>query len=211
MDQIDPERLQDMALRSAVAQRCRLAFLHDMRGGLQSISSAFELLNRAANAAPFNQALAGKASEFFRRAVDSHERALDASLEDICGGSPAREAMQLESIAGLSLKFLQNDAAARQVSLRPAALEPVSVHGNATNLRLLLLALLTHAIDLAPAGSLIELGVECSPRAAVVVSAPAWTAPGSAFEFICTVGHRWLSLDGGALVQPGPSRVELRW
>ena len=49
MDQIDPERLQDMALRSAVAQRCRLAFLHDMRGGLQSISSAFELLNRAAH------------------------------------------------------------------------------------------------------------------------------------------------------------------
>ncbi len=211
MDQIDPERLQDLALRSAVVQRCRQAFLHDMRGGLQSISSAFELLNRAANAAPFNQALAGKASEFFRRAIDSHERLLDASLEDICGGSPAPGTMQLESIADLALRFLQNDAAARQVNLRAAAMEPVSVHGNAMNLRLLLLALLTHAIDLAPAGSAIDLGVERSPRAAVVVSAPAWMAPGSAFEFICTVGRRWLSLDGGGLAHSGPGRVELHW
>ena len=211
MEQFDSDYLQELALRSAVAQRCRGAFLHDMRGGLQSIASAFELLNRAANAAPFNQALAGKASEFFRRALDSHERVLDESLAEICGGAAAVESVQLDVITTQSLKFLQNDAAVRHLSLRPAEMQAVAVPGRASNLRLLLLALLTHAVDHTPPDSVIDVSVVRLPRVTLAISSPAWLTTGDGLEFICAVGRRWLSASGGSLVHPGAGRVELHW
>lgn len=213
MDDIDNERMQELALRSVVARRCRRAYLHEMRCGLQPIASSFELLHRAANAAPFNQALAAKASEFFRRSVDTHERLLEEVLGDICGDVAQRTPVELESFTGQALRFLQNDAAARQVSLQPAASEPVVVQTCGPDLRLLLLALLTHAIDHAAPGESIRVGVERLPRTAVVMAAPRWAAGSGEFRLIRTVGSRLMSVDGGTFNVPDDAaeRLTLLW
>jgi signal transduction histidine kinase len=213
MDDIDDERMQKLALRSMVAHRCRRAYLHEIRGGIQPIASSFELLHRAANAAPFNQALAAKASEFFRRAVDGHERVVQETLGDICGEVAPRAPVDLEDFTGQALRFLQNDAATRQVSLQPAASEPVVVQACGPDLRLLVLALLTHAIDHAAPGDSIRAGVQRLPRAAVVMAAPRWAADSGAFRLIRTVGSRLMAVDGGTFDAPdGPAeRVTLSW
>lgn len=213
MDDIDDERMQELALRNVVAHRCRRAYLHEIRGGIQPIASSFELLHRAANAAPFNQALAAKASEFFRRAVDTHERVVEETLGDICGDVVQRAPVDLENFTAQALRFLQNDAAARQVSLQPAVTEPVVVQTSGPDLRLLLFALLTHAIDHAAPGESIRVSVERLPRAAVVMAAPRWAADSGMFRLIRMVGSRLMSVDGGAFNVPdgATGRLTLSW
>jgi hypothetical protein len=60
----------DGAVQTLINERCRRAYIHDMRGSLQAIYTSFEVLARSAkNELQNNPTLIEKASSMAKRAV----------------------------------------------------------------------------------------------------------------------------------------------
>jgi len=57
MNELQAGDVLDAAVQTLINERCRRAYMHDMRGGLQAIYSSLELLARSAKHAAQNPAL----------------------------------------------------------------------------------------------------------------------------------------------------------
>ncbi len=64
----------DAALLTLINDRCRHAYVHDIRGRLQAVYSSFELLAKFARQGAVNGTLIDNASALAKRALASHER-----------------------------------------------------------------------------------------------------------------------------------------
>lgn len=142
-----------LALRGWVARRCARAYLHEFRGSLQALISSTEFLKRVALGATAGAAApANKAVELSRRALASHEATLDGIIRQLCGeegGARHEVGMMIEA----ALALLRHEAVAKDLELEAGGSTPgPAVSGE---FRLLLLALLAHAIDHADRGSRI--------------------------------------------------------
>ena len=65
------------------SSRCRRAYLHDLRDGLQAISGAVDLLARSSVASGDNRPLIDRASDLSRRAVTTYEQCVAGILDDL--------------------------------------------------------------------------------------------------------------------------------
>lgn len=207
--------LQEFALRTIVARRCQRAYLHDLRGGLQAMTTSFELLTRVATTSPFKPELFAKSTQYFKRAGDAHERLLEKSLEDICGFSDESASVDLHTIAADVGKFLQNDALARDIRLTMSGATAVPVAANRANLRLILLSMLTQGIDQSVSGSTLTLCVQESPRPGIDVGGITGEPQRGLANLLLPVARRWLARDG-ATIEPTTAADQstgwsLRW
>ena len=217
MDGTDGARWHEWALRGAVVQRCRRAWLHDLRGGLQTLTSGFELLRRAAGDPATDAATMEKASQLCRRALSAQEGIMEQTLRSIAGAGAQAEAVLLEELAGEAVRFLQNDAIVHgaRLSLEPGS--SASVHTQRDELRLLVLSLLVQAIDHAPVQSTISLRVEAVPQAALRICMPRWPAQGELHELIPLAASSLLAAGGGRLsidtgsARDGAAEARLTW
>src|ERR1700723_1495399 len=75
----------DAAVRTLINERCRQAYVHDMRGDLQAIYSSFELLARSAKHGAANAVLIENASSIAKRAMAHHEQALFEIVNQVVG------------------------------------------------------------------------------------------------------------------------------
>ena len=149
----DEDQLLDAAVNTLVNRRCRRAYLHDLRGGLQAISGAFEVLARLARTGKSDPALAERASAIARSALANHEGAIVEMLQQVVPEEEPVGPVDFGELIDETLEFLRNDIACKQIRLSVDRCDELEVLGQKHELRLMLLSLLTARIDDCPAGA----------------------------------------------------------
>jgi hypothetical protein len=150
----------DAAVQTFINDRCRRAYIHDMRGGLQAIYTSFEVLARSAKNGSQNAAFIDNASSMAKRAVAHHEQALVDIVNQVTGPEGAAEVVDLGRLVQEARQFLRNDALSRGIELRSSGQENVLVLTQKNKLRSLILGLLAVGIDALPVGA--DLHIELS-------------------------------------------------
>jgi signal transduction histidine kinase len=160
MDTWQASDVLDAAVQTLINKRCRQAYVHDLRGGLQAISSSFELLTRSAKHSAANAVLLENASAIAKRAMAHHEQALLEIVTQVTGSVDPPGITNLADLVKQTQHFLRNDALSKGVTLALSGCEDALVFSSRNKLRSLILGLHALAIDGLPAGA--ELQVELS-------------------------------------------------
>jgi signal transduction histidine kinase len=208
---LSPEELREAAAYALVTQRCRASHLHELRGGLQALNSAVELLARAAKNPGENPALAEKAVALARRALQNHEQALIELVNQVAPQVETAGTVNVGDMLSDVLRFIRTDAANKSISFRLASATDVLLRAPAHKLRLLLLGLCSTLADGLQAGTVVDVSVSRMERIALIEFRPALPAESSAsaptsasaasplYELLLDVARRWVSAGGGSL------------
>jgi hypothetical protein len=214
---ISSQDIADAAAWGLVGERCRRAYLHDLRGGLQVFNSAVELLARAANCPGGNAGLADKASALARRSIENHEKMLGEVLNQIAPQREAPTTLNVGEMVGDALRLLRGDFANKSITFRLQSAENVLVIAQAHKFRMIILGLASTLADLLEPGALVEVAVTRLDSKAVVefksnLPAPSilnpeqlWNSPDATIslnELLLSVAQRWLSANRGLLELP---------
>jgi len=147
------------AARAAIHERCAAAFLHDVRGTMQALFSAFELLGRSARMSEVNPARVEKAWDLARRAISNHEKSTLEVLQLLSLEPTAATSVDLAEVVNGVTHFLRNEAASRYVTVAASVTPEVRISVERAKLQTLLVGLLTAAIEETPAGAELRLSV----------------------------------------------------
>jgi hypothetical protein len=152
--------LYEVAARASINERCASAYLHDIRGSMQALFSALELLWRSAKSGGGNPERVERASELARRAISHHEKSTLEALQILTLQHVDASAVDVLSLAGEVVHFLRNDAANKDVVLKVTGGQGVGISAERPRLQTALVGLLTAAIDEIPAGASLLLSVD---------------------------------------------------
>jgi hypothetical protein len=152
--------LMEDALRGYLCRRCKRAYAHDMRNGLQGIQAGFDALARASrpnkpSAVPLEQL-----TQFVQQAMTNHERGLERVLECVGPEDFAPEPVKIRELLTDLARFLTTDAARNRVRIKVDMGDDIVAHAAAARLRLIFLGLLTHGIDVLVEGGDIAITAE---------------------------------------------------
>jgi hypothetical protein len=188
--------------------------LHEIRGGLQALHSAVELLIRAAGAPGENPALAEKASGLARRAVQKHERSLVELVNHLTPQSENATALNLGEMINEVMRFIRNDSASKSITFRLESAADVFVLAQAHKFRMLVLGLSSALTDALAPGTLVDIAVTRAGSSASVEFRPVMPcssvpnpeslrhtdgATTSLFELMAALTGRWTALNGGRI------------
>jgi signal transduction histidine kinase len=158
----------DAAVQTMINERCRQAYMHDMRGGLQAIYSSIELLARSAKNGAQNPALVDSAASLAKRAMANHDQSVGDIVNQVTGPDGAPAILNLADLVRQSRHFLRNDALARSITVSLSGPEEMLVLSERNKLRSMLLGLLAACIDALPPGADLHLELSCADRYAVL-------------------------------------------
>jgi signal transduction histidine kinase len=139
--------LMEDALRGYLSRRCKRAYAHDMRNGLQGIQAGLDALARVArpnkpSAVPLEQL-----TQFVQQAITNHERGLEQVLESVAPEDCELAPVKVRELLSDLIRFLTTDAARNRVRIKVDMSDELVVQVVAAKLRLVFLGLLTHGID----------------------------------------------------------------
>jgi signal transduction histidine kinase len=201
----------DAAAWGLVGRRCRQSYLHDLRGGMQALHNAVELLMRAANSAGGNTALADKASDLARRAMANHEKLLMEFVNQVTPQSETPSVVNVGELMSEVVRFVTNDAARKSITFRLQSVEEVRVCAEAHKFRLLILGLTATLIDILAPGAVVDVAVtradanalieftSSMPCHSILDAEQVWQSPASSFEVLLAISRRWLASNHGLL------------
>ena len=121
------------------------------------------------------------------------------SLEDICGGSAVSTRVELRGLLDEVAKFLQHDALAKNIKIVIAGDETVVVSARRSNLRLIILSLVTQGLDQAAPGSTITLRATASPPLTLEITGVCTDEQAATVRLLLPVTQRLMALDGGVI------------
>lgn len=152
--------LLEDALRAYLCRRCKRAYAHDMRNGLQGIQAGLDALARAArpnkpSAVPLEQL-----SQFVQQAITNHERGLDRVLDSVAPEDFTPAPVRVRELLAELVRFLSTDAARNRVRIKVDMGDDIVAHGAPAKLQLIFLGLLTHGIDALTSGGDISITAE---------------------------------------------------
>jgi signal transduction histidine kinase len=217
MNDLQAGDVLDAAVQTLINERCRRAYMHDMRGGLQAIYSSLELLTRSAKHAVQNPALIDGAASIAKRAMANYEQSMIAIVNQVTGPGDTPVVVNLSTLVQQAQQFLRNDALAKQIALGLSGRNDLLVLSEPNKLRSVILGLLALGIDASPTGA--ELHVELSSAEAFAVlelrSQVGYEAIREAQDLPCCervsltpqelvlgFARRWLTANGGRMVVP---------
>ncbi len=201
----------EAAAYALVGERWRDSYIHDLRGALQALHSAIELLARAAKNPGDNVALAEKASALARRTVAGYENSMIDLLDQVVPTVAAPARVNVGDLLGAILRFIRNEAAKNSITF---ALEPGSdifVTTQVGKCRLLLLGLSAAMIDGLDTGAIVDVTVRLQDSHAVIELQSAmplvelrdadtlWRAGASTYEILLCLTHKWACANGGRI------------
>ncbi|MDB6083832.1 MAG: Histidine kinase [Gammaproteobacteria bacterium] len=227
MDELGLPDLYEAAARATINERCALAYLHDIRGSMQALFSALELLGRSATSAYGNPERLERACDLARRAINNHEKSTIDALQVLTLQHTEATAVDAGELLCEVVRFLRNDAANKEVVMQVAPAEGVRISAERAKLRTLLVGLLTAAIDETPHGAALPLSIDrLDGNAVLSVGSDAgyrvaqetlnvWDGRGGRLhprELTLLFARRFLAANGGRLeIDPGaPPLGELR-
>jgi signal transduction histidine kinase len=156
MNGVNFTQVLDAAAYALVTERCRQAYIHDIRDGLQALAAAIELLARSAKA-PENPVLLEKAHAIAKRAMATHEQSLVELMQRMAPNDEPATRVNLGEVVHEALRILRNDAIAKSITFRSALAPDMFIAAQAHRCHLLILGLNAMAIDALPSGSSIDV------------------------------------------------------
>lgn len=147
----DTALLED-ALRAYLNRRCRRAYAHDLRNGLQGIFGGVDALTRAARSTKPLAVPLEQLTTFVQQAIGNHERGLERILESIAPEQQAPTLVSLRELLTEQVRFMTNDTARHNVRVRQDFDDDLKVSAAHARLRLIALGLLAESIDAMPTG-----------------------------------------------------------
>jgi hypothetical protein len=227
MNAVTLTNVLDAAAYALVSQRCRQATLHDIRGGLQALQNAIELLARSAKAPTPNPATVAKVLALATRAMTTHEQLLLDLVRQTAPSDAPASVLDLGELVQEVLRFLRNDALTKSISLQVTAASGSTILAQPDKCRLLILGIAAATIDALPAGSAMTVAVAASDphvllefKSAMRYSPihklvdlghdfPATLAP---HDLLLAIASEWLSAHGGSidLAEGGDAPSSLR-
>jgi signal transduction histidine kinase len=155
-----PPSMMEDALRGFLSRRCKRAYAHDMRNGLQGIQAGLDALARAArpnkpSAVPLEQL-----SQFVQQAITNHERGLDRVLESVAPEELEPAPVKVRALLADLARFLTTDAARNRVRIKVDMGDDLVADVAPARLQLIFLGLLTTGIDALPSGGDIAITAE---------------------------------------------------
>lgn len=155
----DISLLED-ALRAYLNRRCRRAYAHDLRNGLQGIFGGVDALTRAARSTTSGKPLhvpLEQLTTFVQQAITNHERGLERVMESIAPDQRAPSPVSCRELLIELARFLTNDAARNNVRVRQDFNDDLKTTTVVPRLRLIGLGLLTESIDALSSGGEIRM------------------------------------------------------
>lgn len=140
-----------------LAERYRHVYLHDLRGGLQSLQNAVQLLARASLSPGQAGDMTARVAELANRSLSTHEQTIQATLDQLLLVDEPALACDLSEVVRQLLKFLQNEIAVNDLTIKFAPREGLHVRAAPNRLRLVIMALLTVGLDRLPRDTVWEL------------------------------------------------------
>lgn len=171
MNEVELPDIYEAALRAAVNQRCAAAHAHDIRGTLQALVGAVELLCRSTRAAGADPRRTEKACELARRAVSHHERAMMELFQLLTFQPTEPVTADPDALVDGIVHLLRNEAGARQVVIRTQVAAGVNLPVERGRLHALLTALVAAAIDASPPGAELDLSIARRDGLAIIALA----------------------------------------
>ena len=156
--QFELPELYATAAQATINSRCGPGFLHDARGSLQALLSAFELLGRSAKLGG-DAVRVAKACDLARRAIISHEKSTMETLELLTLQQTEAVAVDVGLLVQEVVHFLRNEAATKEVTVKVSNVLELNVSTERGKLKTLLIGLLTVALDRTSAGSALHVTV----------------------------------------------------
>jgi hypothetical protein len=227
MNDLQAGDVLDAAVQTLINERCRRAYMHDMRGGLQAIYSSLELLTRSAKHGVQNPALIDGAASMAKRAMANYEQSMIAIVNQVTGPGDPPMVLNLSTLVQHAQQFLRNDALAKQIALGLSGRNDLLVFSEPNKLRSVILGLLALGIDASPTEG--ELHVELSSAETFAVlelrSQITYDAIRDTQDLPCCermsltpqelvlgFARRWLTANGGRMEVPcaGDGRAGLR-
>lgn len=155
----DPDRpsLLEHALRGYLSRRCKHAYAHEMRNGLQGIYGGVDALSRAARGEKPTTVPLERLTQFVQQAISNHERGLDHVLESVAAEEQAPASVDIRALLSDLQRFLTHDAARHNVRSSLLIDQSLMIEAAPAKLRLIFLGLLTDAIDSMPGGGEIRM------------------------------------------------------
>jgi signal transduction histidine kinase len=148
------------AARATINERCAPAFLHDIRGSLQALFGALELLGRSARAGGGDLARVEKACDLARRAINRHEKSTIDLLEVLTSQQSVAAAVEVGALTREVVHFLRNDAVNRTIHITVESSKDRTVWADRAKLQTLLAGLLTAAIDETRVGGELPITID---------------------------------------------------
>lgn len=161
VNDVDWPGMMEDALRGYLSLRCKRAYAHDMRNGLQGIQAGLDALARAArpnkpSAVPLEQL-----SQFVQQAITNHERGLERVLDSIAPEDHVLAPVRIRELLADLIRFLTTDAARNRVRIKVDMGDDIVAHAAPARLRLIFLGILTHGIDTLTTGG--EIAISAQP------------------------------------------------
>jgi hypothetical protein len=166
---IDPH---ETAARAGVNERCAPALLHDIRGSMQALFSAIELLTRAARSAESDPERLAKCADLARRAAQRHEETtMDVVQLLTMQRSPAKS-LDWQALLQNSVEFLRNDLARNDLKARVSGEAGLRVRADRPAMQSAVLDVLTAVIDAMSSGTELIVTVEQRGDCAAAIISP---------------------------------------
>lgn len=157
---VNDASLMEDALRGYLCRRCKRAYAHDMRNGLQGIQAGFDALARAArpnkpSAVPLEQL-----TQFVQQAISNHERGLERVLDSVAPEDVAPASVRIRECLVELIRFLTSESARNGVRIKVDFGDDIVAQAAPAKLRLILLGLLTDSIDALTTGGEIAISAQ---------------------------------------------------
>ena len=194
----------EAAARATINERCADAFLHDVRGSMQALFSALELLRRSATSGDANPSKAERVSELARRAIDHHEKSTLQVLRLLTLQRTAAAVVDAGALMKEVIHFLRNDAACKNVHIELSGTIEGRISTERAKLQTLLAGVLTAAIDAASSGDALPVRID-HRGAEVVISIGNDANYVKTHEVTWQFARNYLFANGGRLeIDPAP-------
>jgi signal transduction histidine kinase len=151
--------LYELAARATINGRCATAYLHDIRGSMQALFSALELLGRSARKGGADLDRVEKACALARRAIVFHEKSTLDALHILTLHDAESARVNVVALMQDVIHFLRNDAANKEVTVTLLGTASPSVAATRARLQTLLVGLVADAIDATPTGTELPITV----------------------------------------------------
>jgi signal transduction histidine kinase len=152
--------LYEAAARATINERCAPAYLHDVRGSLQALFGALELLGRSARAGGGDLARVEKACDLARRAISRHEKSTIDALQALTSQQSMATAVKIGALTRDIVHFLRNDPGNKAIRIAVAMSKDLDVWADRAKLQTLLAGLLTAAIDETRVGGELPISID---------------------------------------------------
>lgn len=160
--------LYEVAARASINERCATAYMHDIRGSMQALFSALELLGRSARKSSTDLDRVEKACALAQRAINFHEKSTLEALHILTLQDVECAEVDVAALMYDVVHFLRNAAANKEVVVSLGGTAALPIAAQRARLQTLMVGMVADAIDSTPAGMELPIVVGSDGRFAIV-------------------------------------------